>query len=235
MDELLKRYFWIVNLAALALCAYLTAATVNNFVAAAIDPDAGTKVRVAAGPATKHTDADKKPGEWRSNPFCKDCTPPTPVAAASAPPPPPSATEPEEEDAGAPPAGSCPERAALVRFARDMLVYEARQKLAGDEEEGGGDRGEPPSLPGVERSGLDVKLVNTVAASAPEWSLATFEEGGELKVYRGRSDELIKGEARLEEILRKHVFLVREGRCEYVALSGEPVKKRRGKKTDKKA
>lgn len=222
MDTLLKKFFWIPNLAAIALCAYLTASTVNNFVAAAIDPDSGAAKSDGRLHAKSHDPKQAEDSEWKRNPFCPTCTPPVKASRTEAPPP--VEDVPDEE---APPAGSCPKRSTLLAFSDDVLLYEARKPLYGDETAGTGPPPEPPSLPGVERSGLEVTLVATMVASTPEFSLATFDEGGELRVYRGRDDDLVKGEGRVEQILRGHVFMVRNGQCEYLDLSKEKGKSRR--------
>jgi len=230
LNTLLKKFFFVPNLAAVALCAYLTASTVNNFVAAAIDPDAGATKTKRKG-RSNHQPKQTAESEWKNNPFCPTCTPPVPVNHAAAELPPIQDDVPEETV----PVGSCPKRSKLVQFSREVLLYEAKKKLSGEETSGTGPPPEPPSLPGVERSGLDVTLISTLVASSPEFSLATFEEGGERRFYRGRDDDLVKGEARVEQILRKHVFLVRNGQCEYVNLSKEKGRRRTARVAKKEA
>ncbi|NOZ88136.1 MAG: hypothetical protein GXP49_18140 [Deltaproteobacteria bacterium] len=224
LNTYLQKYFWTFQLVVVGVCAYLSASILNNFVAASIDP---YKVEKSFSKSARNVFGIKSRGEkpvFEKNPFCDpsdpSCVPPGPLNSTSPVTVSPAEVDQQETDAREA-VGSCPQRSKLYEFARKMLEYQARNKLTANENQDLDNRPEPPHLAGVEPSSLKVKLLATVVASSPELSLATFEENNEVKFYRGHDDDLLMGEARVEEILRQFVFVVRGGNCEYIALSGE--------------
>src|SRR4051794_16170258 len=86
MQEIVKRYFWIVVAVTVASSATFAAKLVNNVAEAKFLPDAKQGPKVAAvapspaAPVVTRT-KDGKPVVDR-NMFCSSCLPPVPVAAA---------------------------------------------------------------------------------------------------------------------------------------------------------
>src|SRR5687767_6144795 len=79
MELLLKKYFWVVHVLVISVCAILLARGVNHVLEAKYLIGSAKAVAAAASPPSKDAQAviDR-------NVFCSACLPPTPVASTAA-------------------------------------------------------------------------------------------------------------------------------------------------------
>jgi general secretion pathway protein C len=88
MQDLVKRYFWILGAVVVMVCALFAAKATGHILEAQFlgDPAHGPKVVAMAQPSTPSKPSHDKDGTQMEtrNIFCSDCTPPVPVAAVNA-------------------------------------------------------------------------------------------------------------------------------------------------------
>src|SRR5262245_9750057 len=87
MDVLLKKYFWILNLAVVGVCAMFAGRALGHFIEGAYlgGGDMRTPVRRAAPPLSVKVHGKDAEAIVTRNIFCSGCAPTKPVAVESAP------------------------------------------------------------------------------------------------------------------------------------------------------
>lgn len=174
MELILKKYFWVVNLMVIGICAGFTGRAAGHFVEGAY---------LAAD--------DAKPGPRR------------PTL-----PPPPAKVHPKDGE-------------EIVK--RDIFCSGCEPEKLTDTPEGGAD----PALPQSnepQKTSLQLELVSTMVCPTDEaWSMAVIRDMSSKEkdpVKYAKGDPISTTGATVEKVLPKRVYLLNQGRHEYVELDG---------------
>lgn len=201
MENLFRKYGWVLRLALIALACLLLAMSVNSYIASKLAPYTVPSAPTLANDKSPKKPANKKPRPRRVNKAdavakrcffgCEDA--PDTTAAPEC------------------PAEGCPEGEQCV----------AGQCVSSDSVAAVDPSGTPVA------SDMNVKLVGAMVSNKKQWSTALIQDPGGQQTYVVRVDDMIMGQAKLVDVKRDRIIIERNGRLEYIrlegAISGNPV------------